>query len=602
MPFRNFTTNDVDAKHQGQELTLYGWVHRYRDHGGVLFIDLRDVQGFCQLVINPEEHAEAFAVASQCRSEFVIKATGVCEKRPAGTENADLATGGYELRVASLEVVNKSLPLPFAVEDEASVQSGEEVRLQYRYLDMRRSETKKMLQTRAKVFSVLRHYLEDLDFLEVETPVLTKPSPEGAREYLVASRTQVGSGYALQQSPQQFKQILMMGGIDRYYQVVKCFRDEDGRADRQPEFTQLDMEMAFVDQNDVMSLASGALRAVFTEVLGENLGDIPVMTFADAMEKYGTDKPDLRNPLQFVSLDALCKDCGFAVFKAPAEREDCRVVAMRVPGGAELTRKQIDDYTQFVGRYGAKGLAYIKVNHLNDASGLQSPIVKFFQPELMERILEVCGAKEGDMLFFGAGLDKVVNQSMDALRRRLGEDMQLLDKPWAPLWVVDFPMFEKDDTVVGKTVWKSCHHPFTAPKTDSLDDLRTNYANMLAKAYDLVLNGYEVGGGSCRIHDYKTQITAMKTLGLDKEHAHEKFGHLLTALQYGAPPHAGIALGLDRLVMLLLGKSSIREVIAFPKTQNASCPLTKAPSVLDAQSLKELGLKVTVAMDTEKAG
>ena len=601
MSFRSFYTNDVNQEYVDESLMLCGWVHRCRDHGGVIFIDLRDDRGYCQLVVNPG-NKEVFKQAESLRSEFVIQVRGSCRQRPAGSENEGLATGDYELVVDNIEVLGRSLPLPFAINEQNVTQSGEDVRLQYRFLDLRREQTKTMLKKRAQVMSVIRRFLEDQDFMEVETPVLTKPTPEGAREYLVPSRTQSGFGFALQQSPQQFKQILVIGGIEKYYQVVKCFRDEDLRADRQPEFTQLDLEMAFVDEQDVMATAGKVLQAIFSQVLAVDLGDIPTMVYQDAMLRYGTDKPDLRNPLFLVPLESVCKDCGFDVFKSPAEKSDHRVVAMRIPQGTNLTRKQIDDYTQYVGRYGAKGLAYIKVNHLRDASGLQSPIVKFLQPEIIDRILDMCEVKEGDLLFFGAGPDKVVNQSMDALRRRVGEDLSLLTKSWAPVWIVDFPLFEKDDTVKGKTVWKSCHHPFTAPKAKSIDDLRTNYAEMVAKAYDLVLNGYEIAGGSCRIHDYDMQLAAFKTLGLDLDKAKEKFGHLLDALQYGAPPHAGIAFGIDRLMMLLLEKSSIREVIAFPKTQNASCPLTHAPSMLDSGALKDLGLKRTLVLDTEKKG
>ncbi|MEC8063275.1 MAG: aspartate--tRNA ligase [Pseudomonadota bacterium] len=602
MFYRTFYTSDVKEKNLGQKLQLSGWVHRCRDHGGVIFVDLRDMHGFCQLVINPDDNKSIFTLAEGLRAEFVIQVEGVCQLRPQGTENQGLSTGEYELRVENLVILSKSLPLPFPIDEQSSTQSGEEVRLQYRFLDLRRESIKNMLKCRAQVMSVLRSFLEKNDFLEIETPVLTKPTPEGAREYLVPSRTQSGYGFALQQSPQQFKQILVMGGVEKYYQVVKCFRDEDLRADRQPEFTQLDIEMAFVDQKDVITLAGDAIKAVFSQVFKEDLGEIPTMRFQEAMQRYGTDKPDLRNPLFLVPLESVCKDCGFDVFKVPAERPDHRVVAMRVPGGTQLSRKQIDDYTQLVGRHGAKGLAYIKINHTKDHSGLQSPIVKFLQPEIIDRILELCEVKEGDLLFFGAGPDKVVNQSMDILRRTIAEDLSLLCKKWAPVWIVDFPLFEKDETIVGKTVWKSCHHPFTAPKAQSIDDLRTNYAEMTAKAYDLVLNGFEIAGGSCRIHDYKMQLAAFKTLGLDLDKANEKFGHLLQALQYGAPPHAGIAFGMDRLMMLLLEKSSIREVIAFPKTQNASCPLTKAPSALDVAALKELGLKRTHALDTEKTG
>lgn len=594
MQYREQTAQDLNAQHLGKTVILCGWVHRYRDHGGVIFIDLRDHTGLCQLVCKPD-NPELFARAESCRSEYVIRVHGTLASRPQGAENADLgSSGSYEVEVEQLEVLNPSLPLPFAIEDEGEINVQAETLLRFRYLDMRRQVTRKIIYKRALAMRTIRHYLDQQGFCEIETPILTKPTPEGAREYLVPSRTQVGHGFALQQSPQQWKQTLMIGGIEKYYQIVKCFRDEDLRADRQPEFTQLDVEMAFVSQDEVMQLGADVLSAIFSAVLGQSLGDVQRLTYAESMSLYGTDKPDLRNPLCLVSLEDLCRDGDFAVFASAASKNDHRVVAMRVPDGNKLTRKRIDEYTDYVGRFGAKGLAYIKIKDRHSKDGLQSPIIKFLGDELTEKILQECACESGDLLFFGAGPAKIVNQSMDALRNRIAADLDLYTCPWAATWIVDFPMFEHDEA----TGWKSMHHPFTAPVSSSVAALQANTSSAVAQAYDLVLNGCEIAGGSVRIHAVNMQLAVLNILGMNEQQAQDKLGHLLSALRYGAPPHAGIAFGLDRLLMLLLEQNSIRDVIAFPKTQTASCPLTQAPSMLDAEALRELGLKLVRVIET----
>ena len=598
MQFRTHLASAISQDLVDASVTLSGWVHRCRDHGGVIFIDLRDHSGLCQIVIHPENKT-AFSLAEQCRSEFVIRVKGKVLKRPEGTENTELTSGMCEVHIDVLEVLNKSLPLPFPVDEDAQQgKVGEEVRLRYRYLDIRRPSQVAVLKKRALLLQSARKVLEHNNFLEVETPVLTKPTPEGAREYLVPSRTQTLHAFALQQSPQQFKQTLMISGIDKYYQLVKCFRDEDLRADRQPEFTQLDIEMAFVDREAVMDVAAEVLTSVFKAVTSEDLPVIQRMSYQEAMERYGTDKPDLRNPLMLVSLDEYCKEASFKVFQEPAVSEGKRVVGMRIPNGAQLSRKQIDDYTAFVANYGAKGLAYIKIHNIDDVSSWQSPIVKFFDEKTLVTMVHALEAASGDLVFFGAGVAKVVNQSMDALRNQLGKDLALYTCKWAPLWVVDFPMFEQGED----GSWHSMHHPFTAPYAKTVTAFKESYTDAISQAYDLVLNGNEIAGGSVRIHDVDMQLAALEVLGFDETSARDKLGHLLTALQFGAPPHAGIAFGIDRLIMLLLGKDSIRDVIAFPKTQSATWALTNAPSKIGSSALKELSLKSSVLQDVEIGG
>ena len=585
--YRDRLARDLSLSLEGNQVKLSGWVHRIRDHGGVIFIDLRDHTGLSQVVCNPE-HAEVFSVAERCRSEFVILVEGQVNKRPEGTENVDLHSGAVEVVCSKLTIINACLPLPFAVEQHNESDVGEDVRMQYRFLDLRRESMAKALRARSKLLNCVRATLQSQDFLEIETPVLTKASPEGAREYLVPSRVHPGLGFALQQSPQQYKQLLMMGGVDRYYQIARCFRDEDLRRDRQPEFTQIDLEMAFVEQEDVLHVVGDLLKRMIHDVADVTIDDIPRMSWHDAMRLYGSDKPDLRIPLQFVPIDDLCSGCDFKVFKQPAIDEDSRVVTMRIPGGSRLlSRKQIDDYTDFVAKYGAKGLAYVKVNDATSGSmDLQSPIVKFLGQELAEKIVQRAECQSGDLLFFGAGDAKVVNQSMCALRSLIAEDLSLFTCDFAPLWVLDFPMYESDDDGL-----KAMHHPFTSPATDSIETLKQAPLSLLSKSYDLVLNGCELGSGSIRISDAEMQYAVLELLGMDKAASDKVLGHLIEALRYGAPPHGGFAFGVDRLVMLLVNRPSIRDVIAFPKTQNASCPLTGAPSVLDDAALKELGLR-----------
>jgi len=577
----------LDTNALDHEVELAGWVHRRRDHGGVIFVDLRDHSGLVQVVFDPAD-AATFAIAEQIRPEYVVRVTGRVRRRPDGTDNSELNTGLIEVAVTETVVLNRAKTPPFQL-DEWDV--GEDHRLKHRYVDLRRPEMQQRLRMRGAITSRIRRCLEAEDFVDIETPMLTRATPEGARDYLVPSRIHRGSFFALPQSPQLFKQLLMVGGMDRYYQIVRCFRDEDLRADRQPEFTQLDMEMAFVREGDVMAVTERMMRDLFGHVLDAELPDpFPRMSYAEALHRFGSDKPDLRIPLELVELASLMHDVDFSVFANAANDPDGRVAALRVPGGAQLTRRAIDDYTEFVGRYGAKGLAYIKVNEASRGrEGLQSPILKFLPDTAIDAILEHTAANDGDLIFFGADKASVVNDALGALRLRIGHDQGLIESGWRPLWVVDFPMFEWDDQAHN---WAPLHHPFTAPAVDDPEALRAEPRQALSRAYDLVLNGVEVGGGSVRIHDRALQEAALEVLGIGAEAAREQFGFLLDALEFGAPPHGGIAFGLDRLVMLMTGGQSIRDVMAFPKTQSASCPLTEAPAPVTEGQLRELGIRL----------
>ena len=570
----------------GQEITVCGWVHHRRDHGGVIFIDLRDREGVLQIVIDPDTPA-AFALAERARSEYVLKATGKVRPRPTGTVNPNLATGGVEVLVHSLEILNTALTPPFQL-DEQAVQ--EETRLRFRYIDLRTARMRNNILLRARVTRFFRRFLDDAGFLDIETPMLTKATPEGARDYLVPSRTHPGRFFALPQSPQLFKQLLMMSGFERYYQIVRCFRDEDLRADRQPEFTQLDIEMSFVDEQAVTNLMESMIRALYQEVLGIALPNpFPRMTYQETMHRYGSDRPDLRNPLELVELADVMQDVEFKVFAAAARDPGKRIAALRAPGGGALSRKQIDEYTDFVAIYGAKGLAYIKVNDLAAGrDGLQSPILKFLPDAVVEAVLTRTGAATGDVIFFGADDAKVVNAALGALRDKVAADLKLVADTWKPLWVVDFPMFDWD---AENKRWAALHHPFTAPHADA-EAVTQDPGAALSRAYDMVMNGSEIGGGSIRIHRAEMQQRVFSLLGLGPVEAREKFGFLLDALQYGCPPHGGIAFGLDRIVMLMSGERSIRDVIAFPKTQTASCPLTAAPAAVSEHQLRELGIRL----------
>jgi len=583
---RSHYCGQVDDKLIGQEVTVAGWVNRRRDHGGVIFIDLRDREGLLQIVFDPDA-AAMFKEAERLRSEYVVKVRGRVRERPAGTVNANLASGRVEVLALELELLNRSEPLPFQLDETV----GEEVRLKYRYLDLRREVMNKRLRLRHRITKSMRHYLDEHGFIDLETPMLTKATPEGARDYLVPSRTHEGKFFALPQSPQIFKQLLMISGFDRYYQIVRCFRDEDLRADRQPEFTQLDIETSFLTQDAIMGLMEGLVRHFFEEVLNVSLPEpFQRMTFGEAMRRYASDKPDLRIPLELVDVADLVKDCDFKVFAGPAKDPKGRVVALRVPGAGSLPRSQIDEYTAFVGRYGAKGLAYIKVNErAKGRDGLQSPIVKFLNDAAVAGILERTGAQDNDIVFFGADTAKVVNDAIGALRIKVGQDLKLVQEGWRPLWVVDFPMFEWDPEAKR---WVAMHHPFTSPMYDDAAALRANPEGALAKAYDMVLNGSEIGGGSVRIHRQEMQSTVFDLLGINAEEAQKKFGFLLDALKFGAPPHGGIAFGLDRLAMLMAGADSIREVIAFPKTQTAADPMTDAPTEVSEAQLRELHIRV----------
>ena len=588
------TTHTKKGKNHVQKtltVQVAGWVHRRRDHGGVIFIDLRDRSGLVQIVIDPDT-ADAFALAEQVRNEYCLAIEGRVRLRPAGTENPDLASGKIEILGKQLTVLSKSEPLPFQL-DEDNV--SEEIRLKHRTIDLRRDVMQKNLILRSKVAASLRRYLDEHGFMDIETPMLTKATPEGARDYLVPSRTHPGKFFALPQSPQLFKQMLMMSGFDRYYQIVRCFRDEDLRADRQPEFTQLDIETSFLEEEDILQIMEPMIRGIFKEHLGVELANpFPRMTYREAMRRYASDKPDLRIPLELVDVADLVKNSGFKVFASVAAQDNGRVVALKIPGGAKLTRKEIDDYTAYVARYGAKGLAYIKVNDATNVEGLQSPIVKFLTAEggaegaIALDIIKRVDAQNGDLIFFGADKASIVNDAIGALRIKIGQDLNMLTCDWAPLWVVDFPMFEYDEKD-GR--WYSMHHPFTQPKTANLDELDTNPGDVLSRAYDMVLNGTEIGGGSIRIHRDDMQQRVFKSLGIGAEEAQEKFGFLLNALKYGCPPHGGIAFGLDRLIMLMAGAKSIRDVMAFPKTQTAWCPLTDAPSEASEAQLRELHIR-----------
>ncbi|HKZ72565.1 MAG TPA: aspartate--tRNA ligase [Steroidobacteraceae bacterium] len=590
---RSHYCGQVNETLTGQDVTVAGWVHRRRDHGGIIFVDLRDREGLLQVVFDPDA-AGVFATAEKLRNEFVIRVTGRVRERPAGSANANLPSGRVELLAREVELLNRSEPLPFQLDENVN----EEMRLKYRYLDLRRDVMNQRLRQRHRITRAMRAYLDGHGFVDLETPMLTKATPEGARDYLVPSRTHPGKFFALPQSPQIFKQLLMISGFDRYYQIARCFRDEDLRADRQPEFTQLDIETSFLAQEDIMRLMEGLIRHIFKDVLGAQLPDpFPRTTYAEAMRRFGSDKPDLRVPLELVDVADLVASSDFKVFAGPAKDPKGRVAALRVPGGGTMPRSQIDEYTAYVARYGAKGLAYIKVNdRAKGKDGLQSPIVKFLSDAAVAGLLERTGAQDGDVVFFGADTAKVVDDALGALRLKVGQDLKLVQPGWRPLWVVDFPMFEWD---ADAKRWAAMHHPFTAPKNDDPAALRASPGGALAKAYDMVLNGSEIGGGSVRIHRQEMQSTVFELLGIGAEEAQRKFGFLLDALRYGAPPHGGIAFGLDRLSMLIAGADSIRDVIAFPKTQTAADPLTDAPTEVSEAQLRELHVRVKLP---EKGG
>ena len=586
---RTHLCGDIRSDHIGHPITLCGWVHRRRDHGGVIFLDVRDHRGIVQVVFDPDTEKH-FALADQLRNEYVVRVQGVVRARDEAAVNPKMVTGGIEVLGRSLELLNRSRTPPFQL-DEYS-EAGEDVRLRHRFLDLRRPEMQEKIRLRSEASHLIRRFLQQEQFVDIETPILTKATPEGARDYLVPSRVHPGSFYALPQSPQIFKQLLMMSGFDRYYQIARCFRDEDLRADRQPEFTQIDIEAAFVDEAAIMSLAERMIQTLFIELIGVDLGDMPVISYQETMSRYGTDRPDLRFDLPLVDIGDLMQDVEFKVFSGPANDPRGRVAAMRLPDGQRLTRKAIDDLTQFVGIYGAKGLAYVKVNALEEGmEGLQSPILKFLPEAVVRSTLERLGAVNGDIVFFGADRADVVNASMGALRAKLGEDLSLYESDWAACWVVDFPMFEaSDEGAQGGKGFSAVHHPFTHP-SGTIEGMIQNPESALSRAYDMVINGFEVGGGSIRVYQPDWQEAIFKVLGLSEEEATDKFGFLLDALALGAPPHGGIAFGLDRLVMLLSGAKAIRDVIAFPKTQTATCLLTSAPGEVNPAQLKELSIR-----------
>jgi aspartyl-tRNA synthetase len=583
---RTHYCGELNSSHIGEEVTVCGWVNRRRDHGGVIFVDLRDREGILQVVFDPDD-ADMFANAERVRNEFVLKVSGKIRTRPEGTINKEMPTGEIELLGLELEILNAAETPPIQLDEDVN----DDLRLKYRYIDLRKPQMQERMRLRAKVTHFMRSYLEQNGFLDIETPMLTKATPEGARDYLVPSRTHPGQFFALPQSPQLFKQLLMMSGMDRYYQIVRCFRDEDLRADRQPEFTQLDIETSFLNEDQIMDYMEGLMQGMFKALLDVEIdAKFQRMPYAEAMERFGSDKPDLRIDLELVTISDLLADVEFKVFSAPANDADGRVAALRVPGGNSLSRKDIDEYTKYVGRYGAKGLAYIKCNDVSQGrEGLQSPILKFLPDEAIEGILSRTGAESGDLIFFGADKTRIVNESLGALRVQVGHDLEMVKEGWSFLWVVDFPMFEFDEK---ENRWTALHHPFTAPNTDDPQELEANPGGMLSRAYDMVLNGTELGGGSIRIHKNEMQQSVLKLLGIDDQEAEDKFGFLLTALKYGCPPHGGIAFGLDRLIMLMTGATSIRDVMAFPKTQTAACLLTSAPSEVSERQLKELSIRV----------
>lgn len=596
---RNEYCGAVTEELLDQTITVTGWVHRRRDHGGVIFLDMRDREGILQVVVDPDT-PEAFATADAVRPEYVLKITGRVRHRYEGTENPNMTSGQVELLGKEIEVLAKSETPPFPLNDDKTTVS-EDLRLKYRYLDMRRPEMQERMVFRAKATSTIRRYLDDQGFLDVETPILTRATPEGARDYLVPSRTRPGNFFALPQSPQLFKQLLMVAGFDRYYQIAKCFRDEDLRADRQPEFTQVDIETSFLSEEEIMDINEGLIQNLFKTMLDVDLGKFPRMTYADAMRDYASDKPDLRIPLKLIDVADLMQGVDFKVFAGPANDPKGRVVALRVPNGGSLSRKQIDEYTKFVGIYGARGLAYIKVNdasNINNGvdkdSGLQSPIIKNMTDDVLVSLIERTEAQDGDIIFFGADKAKIVNDAMGALRQKIGLDLDMVTCEWAPLWVTDFPMFEETDD--GK--WTSMHHPFTKPK-GSVAELKESPETALSVAYDMVLNGTEIGGGSLRINTVEMQQAVFDALGISEEEAQEKFSFLLDALKFGAPPHGGLAFGLDRLIMLMVGAGSIRDVIAFPKTKTADCPLTQAPAEVDSKQLRDLGIRIREKATTD---
>ena len=583
---RSHYCGEVTSKDLDSDISICGWVHRRRDHGGIIFLDVRDIRGICQVVVNPENKT-AFDIADNCRNEFVIKVSGKVLQRPDGTINTNMSTGEVELEAESIDLLNKAVTPAFPLDDYQEV--NEDVRLKNRVLDLRRPEMNHRIVTRSKIASSIRNYLDDNNFHEIETPILTRATPEGARDYILPSRVHPGSFFALPQSPQLFKQLLMMGGFDKYYQIARCFRDEDLRADRQPEFTQIDIEASFVETKDIISTGTEMMKLLLDKFADHKIEDIPSLNWHQSMEDYGCDKPDLRIPLKLVEISDLVINEEFKVFSGPAKDLDSRVVALKIPQGNKLTRGQIDEYTKYVGKLGAKGLAYIKVNDVTDIeNGLQSPILKFLHTDTIKSLVDNLDLQTDDLLFFGAGSNNVVNLSMSSLIKKIGKDLDLYTCQWAPCWVIDFPMFEKNKE--GNLT--SLHHPFTMPKS-SVEELASDPINIIAEAYDIVLNGYEVGGGSLRVHDPLMQQSIFKALNISDEEAENKFGFLIKALSSGCPPHGGIAFGLDRLVMLLTNTSNIRDVIAFPKTQSASCLLTEAPNTVDESQLEELFIEST---------